>query len=246
MHKKSISWKLDRLGFLLRLDKPVTIVANEWSQLIANKDATLDIPSDPDETIRPGVILTALDDKKWVIAYFKEKSIINIHLDYEDPCIFESIDIQKEIKEFYTVINKLFNTYINASILEMKVNSELIEYIDDAKDGLSKLKKDFTCFSGIEEDVTEVTLKLKSLIEVNEALSINKVVDFSNQKKIKILVNSEDKEASPKDIITADLELSVIDYNSDSIEFSDHMTILQNTMLDVITKEFCYEPNIKK
>lgn len=75
MSKHHIDWKIDRIGALIELDAPITIVANDWSQTATSLDADLHIGHNDSDPSQPIVVLTLLDGKKFVIGYFQSKII---------------------------------------------------------------------------------------------------------------------------------------------------------------------------
>lgn len=246
MSKKDISWKIDRLGALIRIDKPISIIANEWAQLATKNDADLEIPFSPDDPSKPIVIFTILDKKKYVIGYFKERNAINIHLDFDDADISKSSEIADEMNDFYDSVQRLLTTYLLESTTSMRLGVEMIDYIEDSSDGINKLKNDFAYFSGIDGDISEIDLKLKSKLISDNEVEISKTIEFSNKRKLKIVVDTDIEGASTKNIITADIEINIIEKDTGCIDPVKHMSILKKSLLKIVREELCYEPNIKE
>ncbi|WP_426243803.1 hypothetical protein, partial [Psychrobacter sp. TWP2-1-2] len=139
MSKKDISWKIDRLGALIRIDEPVSIIGNEWAQLATGMDADLEIPFNSEDPSKPLIIFTILDKKKYVIGYFKERNFINIHLDFDEADISEVSEITHEVDNFYDSVKRLSTTYLSKSIVDLKLGIEMIDYIETPTDGVKKL-----------------------------------------------------------------------------------------------------------
>lgn len=246
MFKQGISWKIDRLGALIKTDKSISMIANEWSQLATGNDADLEIPLNPDDPSKPMIIFTILDNKKYVIGYFKEKDAINIHLDYDDAEISEHTEVIHETNEFYDSVKRLITKYLPESVIDIKLGIEMIDYVDKPCDGIEKFKHNFSYFSGIDKDISEIDLKLKSKFHTENDIEIRKTLEFSNQKKLKIVVDSNMENASTKNIITANIELDIVKKDAANIEATNHVDILKKSLLDIVRKELCYESNIKK
>lgn len=246
MSKKDISWKVDRLGALIRIDKPISIIANEWAQLATHNNADLEIPFNPDDPSKPFIIFTILDKKKYVIGYFKERNAINIHLDFDEADISELSEITHEANDFFDSVQRLLTTYLSESVTDLKLGLEMIDYIDKPTDGIKKFKNDFSYFSGIGEDVNEIDLKLKSKLITDNEIEVSKTIEFSNKRKLKIVVDSDVEGSSTKNIITADIELNVIEKDAGYINPIEHIGILKKSLLNIVKEELCYEPNIKE
>lgn len=246
MFKQGIGWKIDRLGALIKTDKSISMIANEWSQLATGNDADLEIPLNPDDPSKPMIIFTILDNKKYVIGYFEEKNAINIHLDYDDAEISEYTEVTHEMNEFYDSVKRLITKYLPESVNDIKLGIEMIDYVDKPSDGIEKFKHNFSYFSGIDKDISEIDLKLKSKFYTEDDIEIRKTLEFSNQKKLKIVVDSNMENASTKNIITANIELGIVKKDAANIDAINHVGILKKSLLDIVRKELCYESNIEK
>ncbi|MGP4735052.1 MULTISPECIES: hypothetical protein [unclassified Psychrobacter] len=246
MFKQGIGWKIDRLGALIKTDKSISMIANEWSQLATGNDADLEIPLNPDDPSKPMIIFTILDNKKYVIGYFEEKNSINIHLDYDDADISEYTEMNHEMNEFYDSVERLLTKYLPESVTDIKLGVEMIDYIDKPSDGIEKFKHNFSYFSGINAGISEIDLKLKSKFFIENNVEIRKTLEFSNQKKLKIVVDSNMENASTKNIITANIELDIVKEDVANIDAINHIGILKKSLLDIVREELCYESNIKK
>lgn len=246
MSKKDITWKIDRLGALIHIDKPISMVANEWAQLATDNDADLEIPFNLEDPSKPYIIFVILDKKKYVIGYFKEKKYINIHLDFDEADISESLEISHEVNNFYDSVQRLLTTYLPEAVVDIKLGIEMVDYIEEPADGIRKLRNDFAYFAGIDKNVNEIELKLKSKLITDDKNQINKLIEFSNKSKLKIIVDSDGQGGSTTNMITANIELNVIDNGVESINIVDHMNILKKNLLSVVKEELCYESNIEK
>lgn len=246
MSKKDISWKIDRLGALIRIDEPVSIIGNEWAQLATGMDADLEIPFNSEDPSKPLIIFTILDKKKYVIGYFKERNFINIHLDFDEADISEVSEITHEVDNFYDSVKRLSTTYLSKSIVDLKLGIEMIDYIETPTDGVKKLRNDFSYFSGIDEDISEIDLKLKSSLITDDEVEVSKTIEFSNKTKLKIVVDSDIENSSTKNIITADIELSVTEKDTGYINPVKNIDILKRSLLSIVKEELCYESNIKE
>ena len=246
MSKKDITWKIDRLGALIHIDNPISMVANEWAQLATDNDADLEIPFNLEDPSKPYIIFVILDKKKYVIGYFKEKKYINIHLDFDEADISESLEISHEVNNFYDSVQRLLTTYLPEAVVDIKLGIEMVDYIEEPADGIRKLRNDFAYFAGIDKNVNEIELKLKSKLITDDKNQINKLIEFSNKSKLKIIVDSDGQGGSTTNMITANIELNVIDNGVESINIVDHMNILKKNLLSVVKEELCYESNIEK
>lgn len=246
MSKKDISWKIDRLGALIQIDKPISIIANDWAQLATENDADLEIPFDQNDPSKPFVFFTLLDKRKYVIGYFKERGYINIHLDFDEPYVSDSLEIAYEVDNFYESLQRLLTTYLPESVTDIKLGIEMLDYIEESADGIKKLRNDFACFSGIDENVSEIELKLMSNLTTDDGNQINKILEFSNKSKLKIVVDSDGQGGSTTNMITATLELNLIESDADIINTVDHLNILKKSLLNIVKEELCYESNIEK
>lgn len=106
MSKHHIDWKIDRIGALIELDAPITIVANDWSQTATSLDADLHIGHNDSDPSQPIVVLTLLDGKKFVIGYFPEQNNINIHLDFNEPFYMTKKNFTKNYHFFMTRLKR--------------------------------------------------------------------------------------------------------------------------------------------
>lgn len=246
MSKKDISWKIDRLGALIQIDKPISIVANDWAQLATENDADLEIPFDQNDPSKPFVFFTLLDKRKYVIGYFKERGYINIHLDFDEPYVSDSLEITHEVNNFYDSLQRLLTTYLPESVTDIKLGIEMLDYIEESADGIKKLRNDFDYFSGIDENVSEIELKLMSNLTTDDGNQINKIIEFSNKSKLKIVVDSAGQGGSTTNMITATLELNIIESDTEIINTVDHLNILKKSLLNIVKEELCYESNIEK
>lgn len=246
MSKKDISWKIDRLGALIEIDKSVLIVANEWAQLATNSNADLEIPLNPNDPSKPLVIFILLDGRKYVIGYFEERKYINIHLDFDEAAISESREISYEVNNFYESVQRLLTTYLLESVTGIKIGVEMVDYIEKPADGIKKLRNDFSYFSGIDENVSEIELKLKSKLITEDKNEINKIIEFSNKSKLKIIVESDGQGGSTTEMITANIELNIVDNDRQLVNTVDHLNILKKSLLNIVKKELCYESNIEE
>lgn len=246
MSKKDISWKIDRLGALIQIDKPISIVANDWAQLATENDADLEIPFDQNDPSKPFVFFTILDKRKYVIGYFKERGYINIHLDFDEPYVSDSLEITHEVNSFYDSLQRLLTTYLSESVTDIKLGIEMLDFIEESADGIKKLRNDFSYFSGIDENVSEIELKLMSNLITDSGNQINKIIEFSNKSKLKIVVDSDGQGGSTTNMITATLELNIIESNAEITNKVDLLNILKENLINIVKEELCYESDIEK
>lgn len=242
MSKHNISWKIDRLGALIELENPIVINANDWSQLATNNDADLEIPFNDSDPSKPIVILTVLDGKKYVIGYFSEKNTINIHLDYDDPSISNTLEVMQEMNFFYDSVVRLVENKIPESILDIKIGIEFIDHVESSENMLEKLNSDFSYFSGIDNDIDEISLKLKKKIECSDGRYIKKVIGFSNEERLKIMLDGDIESAFTSNVIAANIEVEMDSmFNDERISsIKSDIDILRNFLGEIVYKDFYY------
>uniref|UniRef100_UPI003CEA3CC1 hypothetical protein n=1 Tax=Psychrobacter sp. TWP2-1-2 TaxID=2804623 RepID=UPI003CEA3CC1 len=146
----------------------------------------------------------------------------------------------------YDSVKRLSTTYLSKSIVDLKLGIEMIDYIETPTDGVKKLRNDFSYFSGIDEDISEIDLKLKSSLITDDEVEVSKTIEFSNKTKLKIVVDSDIENSSTKNIITADIELSVTEKDTGYINPVKNIDILKRSLLSIVKEELCYESNIKE
>lgn len=238
MHKKVINWKLDRLSVIFRLDKTLEVVADEWSQLAVGKNSDLNIQPELDETKKPHVIFTITDDRRLVIAYSASRDELNIHFEYDVPSITEKKRVFEEIDKFYEVILKISNTYFVDSITDVELGAQLVEYVSEKSNGVKSLRNDFSYFSGIEENIDEINLKIKISESISNGIVLNKNIGFSTGRKIHIKMDSGRAQTEPKYVLFSDILLNIVEDSVSSTSSREHIGILKKNLISIIEGEF--------
>lgn len=240
MSKHHINWKIDRIGALIELDAPITIVANDWSQTATSLDADLHIGHNDSDPSQPIVVLTLLDGKKFVIGYFPEQNNINIHLDFNEPFLYDKEEFYKELSSFYDKIKEIIKNYLSKRILSIKIGVEVVDYIGDNENAIDKLKSNFDYFSGMDDDIDEVSLKIKKKIADYNDLYIIQMIEICNKERLKIVLDSGMEEFSNRQILSTNIELELIlDLeNISSEEINIYLDSLKACLVDLVYKDF--------
>lgn len=240
MSKHHIAWKIDRIGALIELDAPITIVANDWSQTATGLGADLHIEHNDSDPSQPIVVITLLENKKFVIGYFPEQNNINIHLDFNEPFLYDKKGFYEELSFFYDKIKEIIKKYLSKRILSIKIGVEVVDYIGDDEDAISKLKSNFDYFSEMDDDTDEVSLKIKKKITNYHDLYIIKMIEICNKERLKIVLNSGMDEFSNKQILSTNIELELILYleNIGHEEINIYLDSLKECLVDLVYKDF--------
>lgn len=240
MSKHHINWKIDRIGALIELDAPITIVANDWSQTATSLDADLHIGHNNSDPSQPIVVLTLLDGKKFVIGYFPEQNNINIHLDFNEPFLYDKEEFYKELSSFYDKIKEIIKNYLSKRILSIKIGVEVVDYIGDNENAIDKLKSNFDYFSGMDDDIDEVSLKIKKKIADYNDLYIIQMIEICNKERLKIVLDSGMEEFSNRQILSTNIELELI-LDLENISYEEiniYLDSLKACLVDLVYKDF--------
>lgn len=240
MSKHHINWKIDRIGALIELDAPITIVANDWSQTATSLDADLHIGHNDSDPSQPIVVLTLLDGKKFVIGYFPEQNNINIHLDFNEPFLYDKEEFYKELSSFYDKIKEIIKNYLSKRILSIKIGVEVVDYIGDNENAIDKLKSNFDYFSGMDDDIDEVSLKIKKKIADYNDLYIIQMIEICNKERLKIVLDSGMEEFSNRQILSTNIELELI-LDLENISYEEiniYLDSLKACLVDLVYKDF--------
>lgn len=243
MSKHHIVWKIDRIGALIELDAPITIVANEWSQTATSLDADLHIEHNDSDPSQPIVVLTLLDGKKFVIGYFPEQNNINIHLDFDEPFLYDKEGFYKELSSFYDKIKEIIKNYLSKKILNIKIGIEIVDYISDDENAINKLKSNFDYFCEMDEDTDEVSLRIKKKIADYNDLYIIKMIEICNKERLKIVLDSGMEEFSNRQILSTNIELELI-LDLENISYEEiniYVDSLKEYLAGIVYKDFYYE-----
>lgn len=240
MSKHHINWKIDRIGALIELDAPITIVANDWSQTATSLDADLHIGHNDSDPSQPIVVLTLLDGKKFVIGYFPEQNNINIHLDFNEPFLYDKEEFYEELSSFYDKIKEIIKNYLSKRILSIKIGVEVVDYIGDNENAIDKLKSNFDYFSGMDDDIDEVSLKIKKKISDYNDLYIIQMIEICNKERLKIVLDSGMEEFSNRQILSTNIELELI-LDLENISYEEiniYLDSLKACLVDLVYKDF--------
>nr|WP_181718099.1 hypothetical protein [Psychrobacter sp.]QJS05740.1 hypothetical protein [Psychrobacter sp.] len=240
MSKHHINWKIDRIGALIELDAPITIIANDWSQTATSLDADLHIGHNDSDPSQPIVVLTLLDGKKFVIGYFPEQNNINIHLDFNEPFLYDKEEFYEELSSFYDKIKEIIKNYLSKRILSIKIGVEVVDYIGDNENAIDKLKSNFDYFSGMDDDIDEVSLKIKKKISDYNDLYIIQMIEICNKERLKIVLDSGMEEFSNRQILSTNIELELI-LDLENISYEEiniYLDSLKACLVDLVYKDF--------
>lgn len=243
MSKHHVVWKIDRLGVLIQLNAPITIVANDWSQTATSSDADLHIDHNDRDPSQPIVVLTLLDGKKFVIGYFPEQNQINIHLDFDEPFLFHEEGLHEELSFFYKKLKEIIKTYLSNRMLSIKVGIEVIDYIDDDENAINKIKNSSNYFSEMDDDIDEISLKIKKKVVNYNNLPIRKIIEICNKERLKIVLDSAIDAVSNKQVLSSNIELELI-LDLDNMGYEEiniYVDELKKYLADIVYKDFYHE-----
>ena len=240
-----MAWKIDRVGALIELGAPITIVANDWSQTATGLNADLHIEHNASDPSQPIVVLTLLDGKKFVIGYFPEQNSINIHLDFDEPFLYDKEGVCKELSFFYDKLKEIIEVYLSKNILNIKIGMEVVDYINDDERAINRLKNSFSYLSKMDDDIDEISLKIKKNVDNYNGLPIRKLIEICNKERLKIVLDADSgmEEFSNRQILSSNIELELIlDLENMSYEeINIYVDSLKECLADIVYKDFYYE-----
>lgn len=233
MSKTKIKWKLSKINSLVRLDRKIEIKADEWSHIVTQKTADLDIPFDSENPSRPQLIFNEIEGGSFFIFYTVEDQMISIHLDYNEPVVE---DANKYISDFCNIVSALCKNFLSGLVADITLNISLNDYVSSSQEGLLRICDELSCSGMLDENTKSIEMNLESEIKVDHLKTMNQKFNYSNDQIVIINLEDDSNNPSKQDALLLQIKLQIDNQEDGLISHNEYLELLRDRMI-VLVKE---------